>query len=213
MEKKVHGNTVDLFSRMVEQAEADDMTESFSEKASIWYNDLMRQQRRVKLYQLRATPSIQIMPRTQIKRGRLYQFKYIPKGIETLEYYDMYPLVIPIEKYENGFLGLNLHYVPPASRAILLNLLMQLWLIDTNNILSTRLRSVNYDRIKARSKSMMRIYKPCVKRYLTDHIEPPNMIIPLKHWEHILFLPTSRFRGRKKNYVWRQSRKIIRKRN
>ena len=53
--------------------------------------------------------------------GEMYMFSYDPKYKDVLPYYDMYPLVIPIEMYADGFLGLNLHYLPPLARARLLD--------------------------------------------------------------------------------------------
>ena len=41
--------------------------------------------------------------------GRLNMFIYSPKHSKTLPYYDTFPLVLPIEKYPDGFLGINLH--------------------------------------------------------------------------------------------------------
>ena len=53
--------------------------------------------------------------------GKLNMFFYDPKYKETLPYYDTFPLVLPIEKYSNGFLGLNLHYLPIPLRIRLLD--------------------------------------------------------------------------------------------
>jgi hypothetical protein len=61
--------------------------------------------------------------------GRMYMFVYDAKHKETLPYFDMYPLVIPIEFYGDGFLGINFHYLPPLARARLLNDLSRI----TNN--------------------------------------------------------------------------------
>ena len=43
--------------------------------------------------------------------GKMYFFYYDPKGKKTLATYDRFPLVFPIERYSDGFLGLNLHYL------------------------------------------------------------------------------------------------------
>ena len=53
--------------------------------------------------------------------GKMYFFFYDPKLKDSLPYYDRFPLVIPIERYQNGFLGLNLHYIHPKQRIILLD--------------------------------------------------------------------------------------------
>ena len=41
--------------------------------------------------------------------GRLNLFFYDPKFKETLPYYDTFPLVLPLEGFRGGFLGMNFH--------------------------------------------------------------------------------------------------------
>ena len=53
--------------------------------------------------------------------GKMYFYYYDPKTKDKLKYYDRFPLVIPIETYPDGFLGLNLHYIHPKHRLILLD--------------------------------------------------------------------------------------------
>ena len=53
--------------------------------------------------------------------GCMYFYFYDPKLKDSLPYYDRFPLVIPIERYSDGFLGLNLHYIHPKQRMILLD--------------------------------------------------------------------------------------------
>ena len=53
--------------------------------------------------------------------GRMYFFVYNPKHKATLPYYDMFPLVLPVERYSDGFLGINFHYLAPKDRAFLLD--------------------------------------------------------------------------------------------
>ena len=53
--------------------------------------------------------------------GRMFFYFYDPKTKDTLSYYDKFPLTIPIELYRDGFLGLNLHYIHPKHRIILLD--------------------------------------------------------------------------------------------
>ena len=52
--------------------------------------------------------------------GRMNMFFYDPKGRKTLPYYDTFPLVLPIESYPDGFLGINFHYLPIPLRLKLL---------------------------------------------------------------------------------------------
>ena len=61
--------------------------------------------------------------------GRLNLFVYDPKMKKELPYYDTFPLILPIEKYSDGFLGINLHYLPMNLRVRLLDRLVDF----TNN--------------------------------------------------------------------------------
>ena len=74
--------------------------------------------------------------------GKMYFYFYDPKTKDKLPYYDRFPLVIPIEEYKDGFLGLNLHYIHPKQRLILLDKLSE---TSTNDKFDskTKLR-VNY---------------------------------------------------------------------
>ena len=57
--------------------------------------------------------------------GKMYFYYYDPKTKENLQYWDKFPLVIPIETYRDGFLGLNLHYISPKQRLVLLDALSE----------------------------------------------------------------------------------------
>jgi len=63
--------------------------------------------------------------------GNLNMFFYDPKFKKTLPYYDRFPLVLPLERYSDGFLGINLHYLPIPLRIRLLDELMD-YSTDTN---------------------------------------------------------------------------------
>ena len=56
--------------------------------------------------------------------GKLNMFFYDPKWKKKLPYYDTFPLVLPIERYPDGFLGINLHYLPIPLRIRLLDRLV-----------------------------------------------------------------------------------------
>ena len=48
--------------------------------------------------------------------GRLNMFLYNPKTKKRLPYYDVFPLVLPLDTIPGGFIGCNFHYLPPALR-------------------------------------------------------------------------------------------------
>jgi len=96
--------------------------------------------------------------------GRMYMFLYNPVYKETLPFYDRFPLVFPVRRVPGGFHGINLHYLHPKFRAILMDQLYNL-LNNTNFDESTRLR-MTYDLLNSSSK--YRWFKPCFKHYLNE---------------------------------------------
>jgi hypothetical protein len=120
-----------------------------------------------------------------------------------LPYYDRFPLVVPIEQHPDGFLGLNLHYISPKQRIILLDKLSEF----ANNSAydeTTRLR-MSYDLLKRATK----IYEktPCLKKYLYKHIESRFVEIDANEWDIAAMLPFENFVGASSNKVWSESRK------
>ena len=98
--------------------------------------------------------------------GKMYFYSYDAKTKDKLPYFDRFPLVIPIEEYRNGFLGLNLHYIHPKQRLILLDKLSTY----TNNDKydkTTKLR-LSYQLLKSAAK----VYETqaCIKKYLFTNI-------------------------------------------
>ncbi len=90
---------------------------------------------RAKVKDLKPTPSALMRDKDRLKStsmiGKMYFYFYDPKTKESMPYYDQFPLVIPIEKYNDGFLGLNLHYIHPKHRMILLDKLSDTLSNDT----------------------------------------------------------------------------------
>jgi len=144
--------------------------------------------------------------RTRMRIGNMYMFIYDPKHKETLPYYDTFPLVFPINKAEGGFLGLNMHYLPPMLRAKLMDALYDVASNDKFDE-TTRLR-INYDILNSVSK--FRFFAPTVKHYLNSHMRSQLMYVNPSEWDIALFLPSQRFVGANTNKVYADSRKIIR---
>jgi hypothetical protein len=137
--------------------------------------------------------------------GRMYFYYYDPKTKETLPYYDRFPLVIPIERYGDGFLGLNLHYLPPNLRLVLLDKLYDL-LNNDNFDEKTRFR-MSYSLLSGAAR--YKEFKPCVKRYLFSHLRSNFIEIPADQWEIAIFLPTEQFVGATSKKVHKESREKI----
>jgi hypothetical protein len=120
--------------------------------------------------------------------GRMYFFYYDPKFKDVLPVYDKFPLVLPIEPYSDGFLGLNLHYLDPYSRLALLDRLMDFANNDKYN--DTTKLNLSYDLLSGARR--YKLFEPCVKRYLTSHIRSSVIYIEPEHWETAIFLPTAK---------------------
>jgi hypothetical protein len=135
--------------------------------------------------------------------GKMYFYYYNPKTKDTLPYYDRFPLVIPIELYQDGFLGLNLHYIHPKQRIILLDKLSQ-YSTDKSFNENTRLQ-LSYDLLRRASKAYE--MSPCIKRYLYTHVESRFLEITAEEWDIAALLPVEQFVGANKSKVWSDSRK------
>lgn len=135
--------------------------------------------------------------------GHMYFFYYDPKTKDTLPYYDRFPLVIPIQLYPDGFLGLNLHYIHPKQRIILLDKLSE-FASNKSFDMQTKLR-LTYQVLQAFSRAYEAT--PCIKRYLGTHVQSRFVEIFGDEWDIAALLPVEQFQGASKNKVWADSRK------
>lgn len=142
------------------------------------------------------------MLRTKPLIGRMYMYVYSPKYKATLPYWDRNPLVIVINKYPGGYLGLNLHYLAPKTRLILLNKLMS---FATSKKLTDKTRfRMTYDMLNGVSR--YKEFKPTIHRYLYSHLKTKLALIPASEWKIVIFLPTARFVGSSNTAVYKDSR-------
>ena len=144
---------------------------------------------------------------TNFKLGGLYCFFYDPKGKDTLPYYDRFPMVLTLERYNDGFLGLNLHYLPFQYRVAFLGKLMKFADQGAPGEID-RLR-VTYDILSASKR--LKEFRPCIKRYLTGHIQSKVLAIQPNEWDIAAFLPLQQFRGATEETVWKDSLEEMRK--
>lgn len=137
--------------------------------------------------------------------GEMYMFTYDAKHKAKLPYYDKFPLIFPYKKVKGGFMGINLHYLPHAYRAELMDALYDL---SSNKKYdeTTRLR-LNYNVLNSASK--FENFKPCVKHYLTSQLRSRFLYIYPSEWDIAIFLPTERFQGARKTSVWADSKRKI----
>jgi len=139
------------------------------------------------------------------RRGDMIHFFYNPKLRKKLPFYDRFPLIFIIDFYKDGFLGINLHYLPPGLRLALLNKLLAL---QTNKKYddTTRLR-LSYSILNATKR--FKEFRPTIKRYLTSHIKSKFLKIDSNEWHMAIFLPTAKFEKASERTVWSDSRRKI----
>lgn len=133
--------------------------------------------------------------------GGLYFFNYNPKLRNDLPYYDIFPLVIPIERYSDGFLALNLHYLPIQYRYNFISKLKNFAIYNDQDEIK-RLR-VTYDILTASRR--YREFRPCIKRYLNSHIRSRILAVEPHEWDVALYLPVHQFKKENAGTVWQES--------
>ena len=168
-----------------------------------WFRKRVSNMRRVNRNALIREEPVELSNREIV--GSMYMFFYDPKGKKELPYYDSFPLVIVIGPADGGFLGLNLHYLPPILRAKFLDSLLDF----TNNKKydeTTRFR-LSYNLLQRAAR--MKYFKPCIKHYLNDQVRSRFARVPAPEWEIATFLPTADFQKGNKSKVYSDSRRMI----
>lgn len=187
-----------------------------SEKSMQWLQDYVRQfggKTRDKLAKgnltagelMRNNPDNLV---NKFKLGKMVMFFYDPKLRDTLPYYDRFPCVFPFapkkgENNVNGFLGLNLHYLPPELRAKLFDNLVNF----ENNARLTKNKKLelSYELISQASN----FWKPCLKHYLNPHVKSRFLEVPYEAWPLAMLLPLAQFEGKSVIDIYNESKKMV----
>lgn len=163
------------------------------------------------------------LPRTnKYIDGRFYTYFYNPEYAAKLPYYDRFPCVLIIERYQNGFLGLNFHYIPPRMRVKLLYNLFEFAIheekderapndpalegIGSEDNETNRIR-MNYRLLNTITK--LRFFKPCLKRYRYDKILGRALEVEPKYWDIMAMLPTAQWEKTTASSVYRDARQMV----
>ena len=180
---------------------------------------------RQKVQDLLPKPQVRAMIREGVKNqkvtvrpnfGTMNLFYYRPKGAAKLPYYDVFPLVIPIgRRLNDGFVGLNFHYLSVPQRWLLLERLSMFQVPSELDAFDTGegagdVMALFWSKIRRK-----RGVRPIVKRYLTKNIKSRFLKIELSEMLIALSIPMERFYtgkwgGRKKyisEKVYRQTRR------
>ncbi len=141
------------------------------------------------------------MLRSDVTIGNMYMFFYNAKHRDTLPYWHRFPLIYVIELYKDSALGINLHYLPPQLRAVIMAKLLALR-NNKNNTKKTRL-IISYQILK--SLSGVPFYQACIKRYLYTNVRSKFLKVNAKDWPSAVFLPVEQFEKKTKKEVWRDT--------
>ena len=193
-----------VFQTLAEKAQEEGVDSKSALEARSWYRNESAKLKQVNEKKLIDPKNV----RTQItfqNMGQMFMFFYNPKHKDTLPYYDRFPLVFPIELYDDGFLGINLHYLPQKLRATLMDALY-MTINNKKNDKTTKLR-LSYEIL--RGSSRMRYFKPCLKRYLNGQVLQKFLYIDPDNWDKALMLPTERFVKKTKFEVQRESARMV----
>ena len=189
-----------VFQSILAQAEKLGVTDQYSAKSRQWFQS--------KAESARVTPSsiINSAPNkvTSITDliGSMMLFGYDPKTKDALPYYDKFPLIFITDISNDGFSGINMHYLPNKYRALLMD---GLYTIAEGS--DEQKLELSYQLLKG--VRSLRYYKPCYKRYLNSHTVTNYVTIERKYWDIALFLPLARFEKANKARIHADSIKKV----
>jgi hypothetical protein len=191
-----------IFSDILKRGKTRGFVAGKSDEAIKWYRNTAKQFTSVSKDRLLREKS-QI--RTSIQPGSMYMFAYDAKHKDTLPYYDAFPIIFPVRLLDDGFLGLNFHYLPPNLRAMLMD---SLYTLNTDPKLTDKAKiQLSYQLL--RSASQFKYFQPCLKRYLYSQFRSKFIYVDPDTWDIALFLPTENFRGATNSQVWADTKRAI----
>lgn len=202
-----------IFQRLSKNAEKAGISEKDIAQSRAWFRAAALKVSRVDIPKMMSTtdPFTTFQQLSASSIGKMYLFQYAnPKHKKTLPYYDVYPLVFPIDfwKGKDGtarMLGINMHYLPPVFRAKLMDALYTT--ASNKKYDKTTVLRISYSILKSAAK--FRYFKPCVHEYILNRVTSPFMYINPKNWDKVLLLPLERFKRKNgaisKQIVWNKS--------
>lgn len=173
-------------------------SEQDQENSYRWFQNQVRTLRNIGPSRLMRESSD--LMRKNIYPGGLYLFFYNPKTKEDLPYYDTAPLVFPYAKTKDGFMGYNLHYLPPILRFKVMGSLMNIHLSTNSDE-----KKIAYSYGVLNSTAAQKYFTPCIKRYLRSHVLSKFLEIPQDSWLTASLLPLDRFVKASHAQVWKDS--------
>ena len=152
-------------------------------------------------------PTRRVPPFSPPRPGNMYLFKYAPVTRATINYYDKFPLVLVMETYSGGFMGLNIHYLPIKQRIALFSKIDGL-LNNRSYNFSTRAVKLTYEKLKPFTRYKESL--PCIRRYRRKNVRGRLVRIFPQEWLLAMFLPLEQFVKKPAAAVWVDSMRRMR---
>ena len=137
--------------------------------------------------------------RSKLQPGKIFTFGYDAKMKKTLPYWDRFPLIVVLDVYSGGFMGLNFHYIKPTDRERFLHKLLKFSSQkgDPETFNSKAIFNITWDAVKTIPGADKMIHK-----YLYSHAKTSLMESHPSEWENVIYLPYQRFVGASAKTVW-----------
>lgn len=194
-----------IFQRIASRGKVESVDAMTMGDARDWFRNTARAVKSVNRNKMINDPKNVVETLSTQSIGKMYAFFYDPKYKETLPYYDQFPLIFMIGPKAGGFMGINLHYLPPVLRAKLMDSLYSI--INNQKFDKTTKLKISYEVLNSAAK--FRYFKPCLKHYLFDHVQSHFLNVEPSFWDAALMLPTEKFRKADIDTVWNQSRSKV----
>jgi len=122
--------------------------------------------------------------------GGMYFFRYDPKTKAKLPMFDRYPLVIVVERYTDGFLALNMHYLSKGQRTGAVSMMNEFYNRKKPFTGNTSGRGLtNWELLINTSTSVEAMANKCVHRYLYNHVRSQFIRINKDEYDKAIQLP------------------------
>lgn len=201
-----------LFQKLSKQARAEGVNLKQIDTAREWFRNAAKQIRTTDGNKILKSDPNRFLEAGGINNrsyGKMMMFFYDATTKEDLPYWDRFPLIFPVKKLDDGFLGINLHYLHPMSRAKLMD---ALYTTQIGKQSETKRLQITYRILNSATK--FRLFKPCVKRYKWAGLRSRLFVVRYEEWDMMLMLPMERFDtytggGVSRSKVWADSMKKL----
>lgn len=133
--------------------------------------------------------------------GQMVFFKYKPQDkrfLESYKPYDIFPLVVVTDIHQDGFEGINLHYIGKKWRRVLFDAIENSIPIKRSSDTTLTRLGATYKRLDGFRK--FAFFKPCYRKYVKNGLRKRPIVIPQPFWNVLVDADLALFaKGRKIN--------------